>query len=363
MPEWPGDDVLGAGPYWALAAGRAGWPRSQSFPERISGLGPGITQHWPTPDDAPDAAQPLRRSAFDSEAEPPARLALTVDLEDWFHGLDLAPERRAGLEPRAVATTLSLLDLLAVHETRATFFVLGQIAEAHPGLVARILADGHEIGSHGHEHQFVYRQTPDDFARDLDLSLTALQRAGAPDIVSYRAPYFSITARSLWALDRLTAAGILRDSSIMPAPNPRYGIPSAPLEPHWIATAPDRSILELPVSCLRLGPARLPFAGGFYLRFLPLALTRAAIRQTLQQGRPVVLYIHPWELDPAQPRLRLPARIAATRYHRLGSTKRKLTALLQEFRWSTLSTVANGLTDLPLSAHASGDPPTLPAPA
>jgi polysaccharide deacetylase family protein (PEP-CTERM system associated) len=238
-----------------------------------------------------------------------------------------------------------LLDLLARYRVRATFFVLGRIAEAHPELVQRILAAGHEIGSHGHEHELVYRQSPDEFARDLDRSLAALDRAGASIVTSYRAPYFSITSRSLWALDRLAAAGITLDSSIMPARNPRYGIPDAPLGPHRIETA-GGALLELPVSCAELArlparpPVRVPFAGGFYLRFFPLSLTRAAIRHTLRQGRPVILYIHPWELDPEQPRLRLPARLAATRYHRLASTERKLTALLSELPWTTLSEVA-----------------------
>ena len=318
---------------------QAGHPLSRA---RERGPGGGGSLPWPTPAEAPDAHLPLRRSALDSVEPHPPRCALTVDLEEWFHGLDLAPARWSGLEGRAVAATNHLLDLLAGHGARATFFVLGRIAEAYPDLVQRILVDGHEIGSHGHDHQFVYRQQPDGFARDLEASLVALRRAGAPDVVSYRAPYFSITRRSLWALDVLAQAGITRDSSIMPARNPRYGIASAPLAPHLIRTSSGRSLMELPVSCLALGPARLPFGGGFYLRFLPLALTRSAIRHTLRQGRPVVFYVHPWELDPAQPRLELPAQVAATRYYRLGSTARKLTALLREFRWRTLDELAAG---------------------
>jgi polysaccharide deacetylase family protein (PEP-CTERM system associated) len=300
----------------------------------------GLEVAWPTPAESPDAHLPLQRSALDSVDLPLARCALTVDLEDWFHGLDLDPTHWPGLERRAVASTSRLLDMLAVHRVRATFFVLGRIAEAHPELIERILAEGHEIGSHGHDHQFVYRQTPDAFAWDLDASLQALRRAGAPEVVSYRAPYFSITRASLWALDRLAQAGIVRDSSIMPARNPRYGIPSAPIGPYAIQTAMGRALVELPVSCLAAGRLRLPFGGGFYLRFLPLALIRAAIRHTLRQGRPVVFYLHPWELDPEQPRISLPAQIAATRYYRLGSTARKLTALLEEFRWTTLGEVA-----------------------
>jgi polysaccharide deacetylase family protein (PEP-CTERM system associated) len=333
---------------------------------RGRGLGGGGSQPWPTPAEAPDARLPLRRSALDSVEPPPPRCALTVDLEDWFHGLDLAPARWASLETRAVASTTRLLDLLAANGVRATFFILGRIAEAHPELVERILADGHEVGSHGHDHQFVYRQTRDSFARDLDASLAALRRAGAPDVASYRAPYFSITRRSLWALDLLAAAGITRDSSIMPARNPRYGIASAPLAPHLLQTVSGRSLLELPVSCLEVGSARLPFGGGFYLRFLPLALIRAAIRHTLRQDRPVVFYVHPWELDPAQPRLKLPAQVAATRYYRLGSTTRKLTALLQELRWTTLAEVAASCQPVPARFNrreGPNSPPTRPAPA
>jgi polysaccharide deacetylase family protein (PEP-CTERM system associated) len=265
------------------------------------------------------------------------RCALTVDLEDWFHGLDLPPEGWAGLTPRVEAVTTRLLDLLAIHGARATFFVLGRVAHEYPELVQRILADGHEIGSHGYDHQFVYRQTSDAFARDLDASLEALDRAGASSIRAYRAPYFSITRRSLWALDRLVEAGIERDSSIMPAPNPRYGIRTAPLGPHRVATPGGRTIVEAPVSCFAAGPLRVPYGGGFYLRLFPRALIRAAIARTHVAGRPVVLYVHPWELDPDQPRLPLPWRIARTRYHRLGCTAAKLEGLLAAYRWTTLS--------------------------
>jgi polysaccharide deacetylase family protein (PEP-CTERM system associated) len=305
---------------------------------------------WPTPADIRAAARPLDLSDLDrpiqadraSRPTPsaPVRCAVTVDVEDWFDGLDLPPERRARLDPRVVAATDSLLALFAAHCVRATFFVLGRVAEEHPAIVERILAAGHDVGSHGYQHQFAYRLTPDAFARDLDASLESLRRAGARPIQEYRAPYFSVTRRSLWSLDLLTRAGIARDSSIMPAPNPRYGIAGAPLGPYRIATAPTRSILELPVSCLALGPLRVPFAGGVYLRAFPLRLVEAAMRWTLARGRPIVLYVHPWELDPEQPRLTLPRPIAATRYHRLRSTRRKLNALLGAFRWGTLADVA-----------------------
>ena len=287
--------------------------------------------------------------------EPSPRCALTIDLEDWFHGLELPTLRWATLESRVVGATTRLLAVLAEHDARATFFVVGRVAEACPELVGRILAAGHEVGSHGHDHQFAYRQTPDEFARDLERSLRALDRAGAPPIRAYRAPYFSITRRSLWALDTLVAAGIELDSSIMPAPNPRYGIPDAPLGPHLIETAAGPPILEAPVSCLAVGPLRIPFAGGFYLRLFPRAIIRALIRRTLAEGRPVVLYLHPWELDPDQPRLTLPRRVAATRYHRLGSTAGKLASLLDAFAWTTLSDAL--ADDAALQCPPLGAPP------
>jgi polysaccharide deacetylase family protein (PEP-CTERM system associated) len=315
-----------------------------------------VSPDWPSAADLRAAARPLARAPPDRLALVPPRCALTVDVEDWFDGLDLPPNRRDGHDSRVVAPTERLLAMLDAHGARATFFVLGRVAAAHPELVERIVAAGHDIGSHGHEHQFVYRLAPDSFARDLDASLLALDRAGAPPILDYRAPFFSVTRRSLWALDALAAAGIARDSSIMPATNPRYGMPSAPLGPHLIQTATESPILELPVSCLGLGRARVPFAGGFYLRAFPLRLVRAAIRWTLARGRPVVLYLHPWELDPEQPRLPLPARIAATRYHRLGCTARKLDTLLGSFRWGTLADVANALIpQLPLRQAGEGE--------
>ena len=293
------------------------------------------------PVESPIDHDPIEPAEQDRPVRPTSpsgpRCALTVDLEDWFHGLELPPSSWAGLESRVVGATMRVLDVLAEHDARATFFVLGRVAEACPELVRRILAAGHEVGSHGHEHRFVYRQTPEEFARDLERSLQALERAGAPPVRTYSAPYFSITRRSLWALDALVAAGIDVDSSIMPAPNPRYGIPDAPLGPHLIETATGRPILEAPVSCLGLGPLRIPFAGGFYLRFFPRVAVHALVRRTLAAGRPVVLYLHPWELDPEQPRLTLPHRVAATRYHRLGSTADKLAGLLDAFTWTTLS--------------------------
>ena len=287
------------------------------------------------------------------------RCALTVDLEDWFHGLELPPSSWAGLESRVVGATTRLLDVLAKHDARATVFVLGRVAEACPELVRLILAAGHEVGSHGHDHRFVYRQTPEEFARDLERSLQALERAGAPRVRAYRAPYFSITRRSLWALDALVAAGIDVDSSIMPAPNPRYGIPDAPLGPHLIETMAGRPILEAPVSCLGLGPLRIPFAGGFYLRFFPRVAVRALVRRTLAAGRPVVLCLHPWELDPEQPRLTLPGRVAATRYYRLGSTADKLAGLLDAFSWTTLS---DALARGPAARYPAIDAPTFEVP-
>ena len=263
--------------------------------------------------------------------------ALTVDVEDWFHGLDLPVSAWEGLERRVEAATDRLLELLAEHGARATFFVLGRVADDHPDLVWRILSAGHEVGSHGYLHEFAYRQTPDTFARDLDASLVALDRAGAPTIRSYRAPFFSITRRSLWALDRLAAAGIVRDSSVIPATNPRYGIRTAPLAPHRVSTPEGRELLEVPVSCLAAGPLRVPFGGGFYMRFFSLRTLRAAISLTRAQRRPVVLYVHPWELDPDHPRIDLPRRVAMTHYHHLDGTRTKLASLLADSPWTALS--------------------------
>ena len=192
---------------------------------------------------------------------------------------------------------------------------------------------GHEIGTHGYGHELVYKLTPTQFASDLKRSIDWLEQTGGKPIKSYRAPYFSITAKSTWALDILADHGIRYDSSIFPINNYRYGIPDAPRYPHSIITQ-NGSLLEIPISTIRLFGRNFSLTGGFYLRFFPYCLIKRTIQLINREGNPAVVYLHPWEIDPDHPRLDLPLRIKLTHYHNLVSTERKLRTLLQDFEFA-----------------------------
>ncbi|HVP39349.1 MAG TPA: XrtA system polysaccharide deacetylase [Candidatus Saccharimonadales bacterium] len=276
-------------------------------------------------------------------AEPPDGQvnALTIDLEDWYHGLELPPSSWGGLQDRVVRSTRRLLELLRESGARATFFVLGPIAERHEELVDEIRAAGHEIGSHGCSHQFVYRLTPKSFREEMVRSIGLLQDHAGRAVVSYRAPYFSITRQSAWAFEILAALGIRNDSSVFPVHNYRYGNADSPRSPHPIQT-PSGPLVEFPISVWRVFGQNLPVGGGAYFRILPYALTRTAIRALNRGGHPVVFYLHPWELDPDHPRLALPRRIAATHYFNLRSTEHRLRRLLRDFCFVPLAEVPSG---------------------
>ncbi len=278
------------------------------------------------------------------EVRPPVLNALTFDVEDWYHGFDLHPSERFYREPRLSIGLGRVLDILDAHRVKATFFILGVLVEGWRSLLGRITDAGHEIASHGYHHMPVYRLSPDSFARELREGLTALRTITDRPVTSYRAPFFSITANSLWALPIMAEAGIARDSSIVPAHNPRYGIPQANRFPHHVsmdhATA---DLLEYPISTMTMGGIALPFSGGFYARFLPYRVIRRTVRQINALGQPVIFYFHPWEFDVEQPRLGTSVRwlYRFTHYYRLTSTQDKLEALLREFRFGPLSELAS----------------------
>ena len=260
------------------------------------------------------------------------RNALTIDVEEYFQAHAYAkvidPADWERIPGRVTANVRRLLALLAAHSTRATFFVLGWVADRHPELVREIVAAGHEVGSHGYAHRLLHRQSPDEFAADLARSLAVLRRvlgdAGAP--LGYRAPGFSLTARTLWALDILRAQGIRYDSSLQPVltrrRNGAYGASR-------FATRLDAGLWEFPVSTVRLAGYNCPVAGGAYFRLLPLWVTRRAIDRINAEGRPAVVYLHPWELDPAEPDVPQAALHARLRHRlNLGKTEGRLRRLL-----------------------------------
>lgn len=260
--------------------------------------------------------------------------ALTIDVEEHFqvHAFE-GVIRRSDWDrhpSRVVANTRRILGLLEEFGVRATFFVLGWVADRHPELVAEIAAGGHEVASHGHWHELVYRQTAAEFAEDLEQALGALGRA-APGlrIVGYRAPSFSITKQSLWALDVLRDHGFQYDTSIFPIGfHDRYGMRDAPRFAHRAGNG----LWEIPPSTVRMGAQNWPVAGGGWFRALPLWITREAVRRIHREGQPAVVYLHPWEFDPEQPRLRnAPWRSRLRHYVNLGRTEGRLRALLREF--------------------------------
>jgi polysaccharide deacetylase family protein (PEP-CTERM system associated) len=265
--------------------------------------------------------------------------ALTIDVEEHFqvHAFETVIKRSDWdrYPSRVGENTRRILRLLAEYGVHATFFVLGWVAERHPDLVAEIAAAGHEIGTHGYWHELIYRQTPAEFAADLKLSLRAIERAASgAQPAGYRAPAFSITRQSLWALDVLREHGIKYDSSIFPlAAHDRYGIGDA----DRFANKAHDDLWEFPVSTVRLGKHNWPVAGGGYFRLFPLWITRKAIRHINAEGHPAVIYLHPWEFDPDQPQTaRAPLLSRFRHYINLNKTESRLRALLQEFKFGTM---------------------------
>ncbi|NLX97041.1 MAG: DUF3473 domain-containing protein [Rhodopirellula sp.] len=273
------------------------------------------------------------------------RNALTIDVEEHFqvHAFETVVDRSDWdrYPSRVVANTRRILRLLAEWEVHATFFVLGWVADRHPDLVKEIAAGGHEIATHGYWHELIYRQTTEEFAADLRQSLEAIGRAlRGLQPAGYRAPAFSITKRSLWALDVLRDHGIVYDSSIFPlAAHDRYGIADA----DRFAKKTASGVWEFPVSTIRMGKQNLPVAGGGYFRLYPLRLTRWAIRRLNAQGHPAVMYLHPWEFDPDQPRMADAPWLSRFRHYvNLHKTESRLAALLNEFQFAPMCEIFGG---------------------
>jgi polysaccharide deacetylase family protein (PEP-CTERM system associated) len=262
--------------------------------------------------------------------------AFTVDVEDYFQVENFASEiDRESWDrypSRVLANTRRILDLLDRHQVRATFFILTWNAERHPELVREIARGGHEIASHGYSHRLVYEQEPAEFAADVARARAELERLSEGSVLGYRAPSYSITAQSRWAFTHLKAAGYRYDSSIYPIHRRRYGIPGAPRFPHRLA----EGLVEFPMTTLRVGGMNLPAASGGYLRILPLAVSIAAVLQLNRSGHPAVVNVHPWELDPEQPRLRGGTFGGFTHYANLARTADRLAALLTRFRFGTM---------------------------
>lgn len=259
----------------------------------------------------------------------------SIDVEDWFHLLDSAntPSFSAWneLESRVRPNTDRLLQALADRDIRCTFFVLGWVAEQHKQLVADIAGAGHEIASHGFQHQLVYKQTQDEFRDDVRRATDAIQAASGQVPIGYRAPGFSIIPSNVWAFDIIKEEGFVYDSSVFPAIRSHGGLPGNEPRP----TMMPNGLYEFPVSTTQFASVRCGYLGGGYLRLLPEALLLRWARQQLASGDPLVLYLHPRDIDPGQPRIKLPPHRHFRTYVGLESCMGKINTLLDAFEWTS----------------------------
>jgi polysaccharide deacetylase family protein (PEP-CTERM system associated) len=259
---------------------------------------------------------------------------LTVDVEDYFHVEAFSDVIQLSQWDhyccRVEGNTRRLLDLFDECGSHATFFVLGWVAERFPGLVREIVARGHEAACHSYWHRLVYKCTVREFREDTLLAKERVEQAAGTSVYGYRAPNFSITSRSLWALEVLVDTGFVYDSSIFPIKHDIYGLQAAPRFPVRIMT-PSGPLIEYPITTFRLGDRyNLPVGGGGYLRMLPFWYTRVGIRRVFEEGLPLIVYVHPWEVDPGQPRIPGRLRSRVRHYTNLSKMYDRLKRLIQQ---------------------------------
>ncbi len=262
---------------------------------------------------------------------------MSIDVEDWFCVYNLSRLIPYAdwdkYESRVERNTARLLDLFARHQVEATFFVLGWVADRFPDLVKEIERRGHEVATHGYSHRLLTFMQPEEFRVDLRRSLEVLAKTASQEVRGFRAPSFSVTQKTLWAIDILRESGIRYDSSVFPVEfHPEYGIADAELRPHQLA----EGLTELPMGVAEVLGRRVPCCGGGYFRLYPYGMTRWLMRRCNQQGRPVMFYLHPWEADPEQPRVEgLPWSKRFRHYTNLEKTEERLERLLGDFSFTS----------------------------
>lgn len=273
----------------------------------------------------------------------PAIHAMTVDVEDYFHvaafNRVITPDDWPNWPSRVEANTQRMLELFANHNIHITFFILGWVAERYPDLVRQIAAAGHEIASHGYSHQLIYRQTPEVFRAETLKSKQILEDITGTAVTGYRAASYSITRQSLWALDILGQLGFTWDSSIFPTRHDNYGIPGSPEEPYLLMTDSGAQLTEFPLTTAKVLGQPIPAAGGGYFRQYPYWLSRWLFARASQQGRKSqIFYLHPWEIDPEQPRVPNASWFSNFRhYTNLHRCLPRLERLLNDFAFGTMS--------------------------
>ena len=282
---------------------------------------------------------PATASAVEADGDVRARdtgnlsAGLSVDVEDYYHVeafADRIPRETWSQYPRRVAdNTRRVLELFSRFNARATFFVLGCVAEQDPALVREIAAAGHELGCHSHWHKRIFKMTRDEFRDDLRRARNAIEDAGGKKVVGYRAPTFSIVKKSLWAVEILAEEGFLYDSSVFPVKHDLYGMPEAPRFLFRWNCRNGKPLYEIPPQTVRVAGRNLPAGGGGYLRILPMWYTRWAFgRISRRDERPPVVYFHPWEIDPGQPRISAGLKSKLRHYTNLGRMEGRIKELL-----------------------------------
>ncbi len=271
------------------------------------------------------------------------RNALSVDIEDWFQvgAFETVIDRCDwdGLDRRVEANTDAVLSLFEEAGVKGTFFTLAWVAERHPALIRRIVDAGHELASHGCAHDRVFTMTPEEFSADIARARTTLEDIGGVSVTGYRAPSFSIDQRTPWAHAELARAGYDYSSSVAPVVHDHYGWPDAPRFAFKPVNGSD--LIELPVTTARFAGRTLAAGGGGFFRLLPYSFSRWAIRQVNGQGEPAIIYFHPWEIDPGQPRVKnAPLKSKVRHYSNLSVMAAKLKRLLGDFEWGRVDAVA-----------------------
>ena len=289
--------------------------------------------------------------------------AFSIDVEDYFQVAALAPaisrDSWATREYRVEANTERILNLLAEKGVRGTFFVLGWVAEKSPGLVKRIASAGHEIACHGFSHQLIYSQSQTEFREETTRAKRFLEDVIGAPVLGYRAASFSITRDSLWALDVLIDLGFQYDSSVFPIRHDRYGIPGASPEIGRMSAPSKRTLVEFPMSAATFFGVQVPVSGGGYFRILPYWLTRTGLKQINEKaGRPFTFYLHPWEVDPGQPRVKVSAFSTFRHYTNLRRCEARLRRVLGDFSFSTMRDVLTmrGLLEPAPSSSSKASP-------
>mgnify|MGYP001598640227 CR=1 FL=1 len=273
------------------------------------------------------------------------RHVLSFDVEDWYQGF---LSRRIGgwqdTPSREADIVDHILELLQEARVSATFFVLGQFAEREPAVVSKIARAGHEVASHGYAHKPLRSFSQESFRSDLKRSIDVLENIIGDKVIGHRATSWSLMKSSLWALETMAELGLRYDSSIFPTSFHKFGLPSSPPYPHRIVLDSGNWLTEFPAQVLSVGLLRIPAAGGFYLRALPLVFSKAALKQSERRRSHGMVYLHPYDLDADVPRIKVPLAFRVIRYYNLGKTETYLRSLLSSFRFSPIKDLLSSIT-------------------